>query len=69
MRNPALLRGYGIDLGEDIGLERRKRRVLYRIFYSLLEAYVEFEKYGSRQRYDGEVQYIKELLAELDKFD
>lgn len=66
MENPALLRGYGIVPEEEISPERRQRRVLYRIFYSLLEAYVEFEKYGRRERYDSEMLHVKSLLAELE---
>ena len=66
MENPALLRGYGIDPAEEIGPERRQRRILYQIFYALLEAYVEFEKYGSRERYNNEMPHVDRLLAELD---
>ena len=66
MEDPALLRGYGFNPEEPAGPDRRKRRVLYRIFYSILESYVEFEKYGSRQRYDSEMRRIKDLLEELN---
>lgn len=66
MENPALLRGYGTSPAAQTGPERRQRRILYQIFYALLEAYVEFEKYGSRERYSGEIPHINRLLAELD---
>jgi len=65
MEHPALLRGYGIDPAQELSPERRKRRVLYRVYYALLEAYAEFEKYGSRERYDGEMPHIRSLLTEF----
>lgn len=67
MEHPALLRGYGAGPLERLGPEQRKRRILYRVYYALLEAYVEFEKYGSRERYDSEIPHIKDMLAELDR--
>ena len=69
MENPALLRGYGIDPEEEVEPERRQRRILYQIFYALLEAYVDFEKYGSRRRCDSEIPHINRLLAELVPYE
>lgn len=67
MEDPDLLDGYGLDLQEKRRPEREKRRVLYRLYYLLLESYVEFEKYESRGRYDREVPQIRSLLRQVDR--
>lgn len=64
MQNPALKEGYGSIMQESLRPERTKRRQLYQMFFSLLDAYVGYVEYNNPELYQSNRRRLLELLAE-----
>lgn len=65
MRNPSLLKGYGLEIQNHISENRKKRRQLYQVFFLLLEAYVGFAEYNNPEQYRTNKKQLLDILANL----
>lgn len=63
MENPKLLEGYGMNTREFMGADRRRRRKLYLIFYTLIETYVGYAEYNNPEQYRVHKQKVLDMTA------
>lgn len=63
MRNPFLLKGYGLEIQNHISENRKKRRQLYQVFFLLLEAYVGFAEYNNPEQYRINKKQLLDILT------
>lgn len=67
MENSHLKRGYGAVMQMSLSRERVKRRRLYQMFFSLLDAYVGYCEYNNLELYENKKKRLIELLGEKNK--
>lgn len=63
MENPHIRVGYPSNLWAAISPNRAKRQRLYRVFHSLLEAYVGFNEYNDLELYKSRKKQVLEFLS------
>ncbi len=62
MENYALKEGYGSIMQESLSPDRAKRRQLYQMFFSLLDAYVGYCEYNNLELYENSRRQLIKLL-------
>ena len=66
MNIPPMEAGYGLEPPETWSWQRKRRKLLYRSVYLLLEAYVGIGEYNNPQLYGERKEQLMETLAQLE---